>query len=144
MTLLGGNYSSLLTPIYIQSGGDTFEVLSSTTEAEDATSFWKMLSKELEFFQARGSKEGIGFTSKGEVRLLQLASNLMPTLLGQDGRLRYTEAKDLRINKKDYKNYLETIQANLTELMSKYNTFSSLHIIHRSPFDIVPYIKTYI
>lgn len=112
--------SNLLTTIYIQSGSDTFKVLSSTTEAEDATSFWKMLNKELEFVQARGSKEGIGFTSRGEVRLLQLASDLMPTLLGQDGRLRYTDAKDLRINKEDYKNYLDTIQANLTELLGNY------------------------
>lgn len=77
------------TPFTLRLGKGSFEVsgaYSTTNGNDDTLCFWTELATKVETLEPILKDQHFGVISKEDIEQLKLASNLNPTLLGQDGR----------------------------------------------------------
>lgn len=116
---MSGEYTFEI-PIVMKFGKEgTYRITMTRNSKEDDEDFWTALREKIELLEPMLADHHFGNVKAEDLEMLQLASGLMPKLLGQGGRLLYEAKEKDRINKSQYKEYLGRISANLSNMLAK-------------------------
>lgn len=100
--------------------GDNHQAFQFTTQYDphqDAKLFWQVLAAQVRKLEPILSEHNFGSIEPEDIEMLRLGAQVIPGLLGRDGRLNYAQPEQ-RITKTDYKPYLLMVRENLQRLIT--------------------------
>ncbi|KAF6238730.1 hypothetical protein HO173_003236 [Letharia columbiana] len=111
----------IVLPVVIQLDGETIQLEVKSNPGEGDKCFWTELNGRVKQLETVLAEPHFGAISQEELDQLRVGSSLLPKLLGQDGRLQYEVlAKGDRVNKQDYKKFIEVISSNADRMKARY------------------------